>query len=111
MIDEKHVQITIYLSLFVQILTSLLSYDGLKYKLEPDEKTSLEATSDVDPIAYDYYLRSKSDTEIEGLNYIQFREYQFDLVDKAVKILRTDHNLLQCYWNLKYYSVILKCYG
>ena len=38
MIDEKHVQITIYLSLFVQILTSLLSYDGLKYKLkEKDE--------------------------------------------------------------------------
>ena len=60
--------------------------DGLKYKLEPDEKTSLEITNDVDPIAYDYYLRSKSDTEIEGLNYNQFREYQFDLVDKAVKI-------------------------
>ena len=60
--------------------------DGLKYKLEPDEKNSLETTNEVDPIAYDYYLRSKSDTEIEGLNYFQFREYQFDLVDKAVKI-------------------------
>ena len=40
----------------------------------------------VDPVAYDYYLRAKSNDEIEGLNYVEFAEYRFDLIDKAVKI-------------------------
>ena len=34
--------------------------DGLKYELEPEEINLLESKDDVDPVAYDYYLRSKS---------------------------------------------------
>lgn len=38
MIQEKYVKYTIYISLFVQIVTSILSYDGTNYKLlEKDE--------------------------------------------------------------------------
>tara|TARA_Y100000817_G_scaffold185201_1_gene144712 strand:+ start:1341 stop:3200 length:1860 start_codon:yes stop_codon:yes gene_type:complete len=60
--------------------------DGLKYELEPEEINLLESSDDVDPVAYDYYLRAKSNDEIEGLNYVEFAEYRFDLIDKAVKI-------------------------
>ena len=60
--------------------------DGLKYELEPDEKTLLNNDSNVDPIAYDYYLRSKSGEKIEELTFLQNIEYEFDLIDKATKI-------------------------
>ena len=60
--------------------------DGLKYELEPDEKTLLDNDSNVDPIAYDYYLRSKSGEKIEELTFLQNIEYEFDLIDKATKI-------------------------
>ena len=60
--------------------------DGLKYELEPEEINLLESKDDVDPVAYDYYLRSKSSERIEGLTFLQNVEYKFDLIDKAIKI-------------------------
>ena len=60
--------------------------DGLKYQLEPEEINLLESNEDVDPVAYDYYLRAKSSEGIEGFNFIQNTEYKFELIDKAVKI-------------------------
>jgi len=60
--------------------------DGLKYELEPEETNLLESTNNVDPVAYDYYLRANSSEGIEGLNFIQNTEYKFELIDKAVKI-------------------------
>ena len=60
--------------------------DGLKYELEPEEINLLESNENVDPVAYDYYLRAKSSEGIEGFNFIQNTEYKFELIDKAVKI-------------------------
>ena len=60
--------------------------DGLKYELEPEETNLLESTNNVDPVAYDYYLRANSSEGIEGLNFIQNTEYKFELINKAVKI-------------------------
>jgi TolB-like protein/Tfp pilus assembly protein PilF len=60
--------------------------DGLKYELEPEEINLLESKENVDPVAYDYYLRSKSSERIEGLTFLQNVEYKFDLIDKAIKI-------------------------
>ena len=60
--------------------------DGLKYELEPEEINLLESKNDVDPVAYDYYLKAKSSDQIEGLNYIELTQYRYDLIDKAVKI-------------------------
>ena len=60
--------------------------DGLKYELEPEEINLLESKENVDPVAYDYYLRSKSSERIEDLTFLQNVEYKFDLIDKAIKI-------------------------
>jgi TolB-like protein/DNA-binding phage protein len=60
--------------------------EGLKYKLEPEEINLLESNNDVDPVAYDYYLRSKSSERIEELTFLQNVEYKFDLINKAIKI-------------------------
>ena len=60
--------------------------EGLKYELQPDEITLLETKHNVDPVAYDYYLKAKSNDDIAGLDYIQNAEYKFDLIDRAVKI-------------------------
>ena len=60
--------------------------DGLKYELEPEEIDLLESKDNFDPVAYDYYLRSKSSEEIEGLTFLENIKYKFDLIDKAIKI-------------------------
>ena len=60
--------------------------DGLRYELQPEEINLLGSNDNVDPIAYDYFLKAKSFDQIEGLNYIELTQYRFDMIDKAVKI-------------------------
>ena len=100
MIKEKYVKTTIYISLFVQFLTTVLSYDGMYYKLKEKDSVlsdvlklelivqvieaafyiwvifSLKNMKDITPRRYIDWAITTPTMLLSSIIYMKYKEYQ-----------------------------------